>query len=77
MDRDRFNTMNWTEVHLDCKAGRDEKSKLVVEKLRETAEKTDKAEGEARTWLNGRERASANTFLEPGRWTISLLNSKM
>ena len=32
--------MDWTERHSDCRAGREEKSKLVAESSRATAEKT-------------------------------------
>ena len=41
-ERDRLDIMDWTEVHLDCRAGIEEKSKLVAERSRETAEKTYK-----------------------------------
>ena len=72
-----MNTMDWTEVHLDCRAGREEKSKSAVERSRETTEKTGTAKGEAETGLKGQERASATTFLKPETWTISLVNSEM
>ena len=66
----------WTTwTGLKGKAGRDERSKSVVERLRETAEKTSTTE--VGTRLKGQERASAATFLEPGMWTISLVNSEM
>ena len=74
-ERDGLDTMDWTEVHSDCRAGREEKSKSVVDRSRETAETTGRAEGEAGTGLKGREKASATTFSEPGTWTISLGNS--
>ena len=47
MERDELDTMDWTEAHLDCRAGREEKSKSVAERSREMAEKTGTAEGEA------------------------------
>ena len=50
-ERDRLDSMDWTEAHSNCRAGREEKSKLVAESLRETAEKTGMAEGEAGTGL--------------------------
>ena len=43
--------MDWTEAHSDCRAGREEKSKSVVERSRERAEKTGTAEDEAGTGL--------------------------
>ena len=46
-ERDELDNMDWTEGHLDCRAGRKEKSNLVVERSRETAEKTGMAEVEA------------------------------
>ena len=76
-ERDGLDIMDWTEAHLDCKAGREEKLKSVGERSRETVEKTGTAEGEVGTGLKGWERASATTFLEPGTWTISLVNSEM
>ena len=69
--------MYWTEGHSDCRAGREEKSKSVAEKLRETAEKTGTAKVEVGTRLKGQERVSATKFLEPGMWTISLVNLEM
>ena len=69
--------MDWTEAHSDCRAGREEKSKLAAKRLKETAEKTGMVEGVAGTGLKGQETASATTFLEPGTWTISLVNSEM
>ena len=74
---DGFDTMDWTEVHSDCKAGREEKSKSTAERLREMAEKTGTVEGETGTGLKERESASATTFLEPGMWSILLVNSEM
>ena len=50
-ERDGLDNMDWTEAHSDCRAGREEKSKSVVERSRETAEKTGAAEGEAGTML--------------------------
>ena len=76
-EREGLDNMDWTEGHSDCRAGRDEKSKLVAERSRETAEKTGTAMAEVGTRLKGRERASVTTFLEPGMWTISLANSEM
>ena len=38
-EREGLDNMDWTEGHSDCRAGRDEKSKLVAERSRETAEK--------------------------------------
>ena len=66
MERDGQDTMDWTEAHLDCKAGREEKSKSAAERSRERAEKTGTVEGEAGTGLNGWERASATTFWSQG-----------
>ena len=48
-ERDGLDNMDWTEVHLDCRAGREEKS--VAERSRETVEKTGTAEIEAGTRL--------------------------
>ena len=36
-ERDGLDNMDWTEVHLDCRAGREEKS--VAERSRKTVEK--------------------------------------
>ena len=36
--------------------------------------KTGLVVGEAEAGLEGQDRASATTFLEPGMWTISLVN---
>ena len=49
--RKGLDSMDRTEGHLDCSAGRVEKSKFVVERSRGTAEKTGKAEGDAGTGL--------------------------
>ena len=76
-ERDGLDSMNWTEAHSDCMAGREEKSKSVGERSRKTAEKTGTVEGEAGTGLYGQERAPATTFLEPGTWTMSLVNLEM
>ena len=38
------------------------------------AEKTDTVEDEAEKGLEGREKASAAIFAEPGMWKISLVN---
>ena len=73
-EREVLDKMDWTEGHSDCRAGRDENSKSVAERLREMAEKTGMVEAEFGTRLKGRERASATTFSEPGMWTISLVN---
>ena len=75
--REGLDNMDCTEGHSDCKAVRDEKSKLEVERSRETAEKTGTVEVEEGTGLKGWERASATTFSEPGMWTIWLGNSVM
>ena len=64
MERDRLDNMDWTEGHSDCRAGREEKSKLVAERSRETAEKTGTTEVEAGIGLKGRERLSATMFVE-------------
>ena len=77
MEMEGLENMDWTEGHSDCRAWREEKSKSVGERSRETVEKTGTAEGEAETRLKGQKRASATTFLEPGTWTISLVNSEM
>ena len=74
-EREGLDSMDWTEGHSYCKAGRDEKSKSVAERLRETAEKTGTAE--VGTGLKGWERVSSTTFSEPGMWTILLVNSAM
>ena len=50
-ERDGLDNMDWTEAHSDCRAGREEKSKLVVERSRETVEKTGTVEVEAGTGL--------------------------
>ena len=76
-EREGLDNMDWTEGYSDCRAGREEKSKSVAERLRETAEKTGTAEAEVVTGLKGRERVSTTTFLEPGMWTISLVNLEM
>ena len=36
-ERDRLDSMDWTDAHSDCRAGREEKSKSVAERSRETA----------------------------------------
>ena len=76
-EREGLDNMDWTEGHSDCRAGREEKLKLVAERSRETAKKTGTAEVEAGTGLKGLERVSATTFSEPGTWTISIVNSDM
>ena len=76
-ERDGLDNMGWTEGHSYCRAGREEKSKSVAERSRETAKKTGTAEVEAGTRLKGQQRASATNFSEPGVWTISMVNSKM
>ena len=48
---------------------------MLVERSREPVEKTGTAE--VRNRLKGWERVSARTFLEPGMWMISLVNSEM
>ena len=72
-----LDNIDCTEGHSDCKAGREEKSKLEAERSIETAENNGTAEAEVGTKLKGRERASATTFSEPGMWTILLVNSGM
>ena len=64
-ERGGLNNMDWTEGHSDCRAGREEKSKLAAKRSKETAEKTGMVEGMAGTGLKGQETASATTFLEP------------
>ena len=61
-EREGLDKMDWTEGHSDCRVGRDDKSKLVAERLRETAAKTGTAEAVIGTGLKGQERASATTF---------------
>ena len=51
MERDGLDSMNWTDAHSDFRAGREEKSKSVAERSRETVEKTGTAEDEAGTGL--------------------------
>ena len=65
-EREGLDNMDWTEGHSDCREGRDEKSKSVLERLRETAEKTGTVVAEVGIGLKGRERASATTYSEPG-----------
>ena len=65
-EREGLDNMDWTEGHSDCKAGRDEKSKLEAERSREKVKKTGTAEAEVGNGLKGRERASVTTFSEPG-----------
>ena len=72
-----LDNIDCTEGHSDYEAGREEKSKLEVERSIETAENNGTAEAEGGIKLKGRERASATTFLEPGMWTILLVNSAM
>ena len=69
--------IDWTEGQADCKAGREEKSKPEAERLRGMVEKTGNAEDVTRTWQEGRDRVSATTFLEPGMWTMLLVNSEI
>ena len=69
--------IDWMEGQADCRAGREEKSKPAAKRLRETAERTGTAETGAELGLEGRERASATMFYEPGTWTISLVNLEM
>ena len=54
-----------------------EKLKLEAERSMETVENTGTAEAEVGTGLKGQERVSATRFLEPGMWTILLVNSAM
>ena len=65
-EREGLDNMDWTEGHSDCRAGRDEMSKFVAERSRETAEKTGTVEAEVGTGLKGWERSSATRFSEPG-----------
>ena len=69
--------MDWTEGHSDCRAGRDKKSKPGAERSMDVAEKTGKAEDLTGTRLKGWDRASPTTLVEPGTWTMSLVNSEM
>ena len=66
MEREGLETMDWTEGHLDCRAGRVEKSKPEAERSRKVAENTGKGEDLTGTGMKGRDRASATTFSEPG-----------
>ena len=43
--------MDWTEGHLDYRAGKVKKSKFMAKRSRGTVEKTGKAEGETGTRL--------------------------
>ena len=54
MEREGLDSMDWTEGQSDCKAGRDEKSKMEAERSRETVEKTGMAEAEIGTRLKGK-----------------------
>ena len=74
MEREGLETIDWTEGQDDCKKGREEKSKLEAESSRDVVEKTGKTEDGTRTGLEGRDRASATTFSEPGIWTMLLVN---
>ena len=77
MESEGLDNIVCTEGHSDCKAGREEKSKLEAERSIETAENNGTAEAKVGTKLKGRERASATTYSEPGMWTILLVNSAM
>ena len=77
MEREGLEIMDWTEGDSDCRAGREEKSKPGVERSRDVAEKTGKAEDLTGTGLKGGDRASATTLSEPGTWTMSLVNLEM
>ena len=48
-----------------------------IERSRDVAEKTGKAEGLTGTGLKGWDRVLATTLSEPGRWKMSLVNSEM
>ena len=72
MERDGLDSMDWIDAHSDCRAGREEKSKLVAERSKETAEKTGTAEDEA-----GRGRTSATMFSEPGTWTLDNITGEL
>ena len=76
-EKEGLEIIDLTEGQDDCKVGRDEKSKLVVERSRGVAEKTGKAGDKTGTGLEGPDRASVSTFLEPGMWIISLVNSEI
>ena len=68
--------INWTEGQEDCRSGRAEKLKPGAERLRITAVRTGTSGTGVELGLEGRERASATMFLEPGMWTIALVNSE-
>ena len=77
MEREGLEIMNCTKGQVDCKAGRAEKSKPEAERSRGMAKKTGMADSDTETELEGRDKASGTTFLEPGTWTISLVNSEI
>ena len=76
-EREGLDNMACTEGQLAWRAGRVEKSKLEAERSRERAERTGTAEEGVGAGLYGQDKASATTFLEPGTWTMSLVNSAM
>ena len=75
--REGLEIMYCTEGQADCKAGRAEKSKPEGERSRAMAEKTVTVESDTKTELEGWNKESATTFLEPGTWTIILVNSEI
>ena len=77
MERKGLEIVDWTKGHLDCRAGREEKSKPGAERSRDMVEKTGKVEDLIGTGLKGQDRASVTTLLEPGTWTMSLVNLEM
>ena len=70
-------SMDWTEGHLDGRAGREEKLIPEAERSRDVAENTGKAGDLTGTRLKGRDRVSATTLSEPGTWTMSMVNLEM
>ena len=77
MEREGLETMERTKGHSDCRAGREEKSKLETERSRDMAEKTGKVENGTGMGMKGQERACVTTFLDPGTWMMSLVNSEI
>ena len=61
-EREGLDNIDCTEGHSDCKAGREEKSKLEAERSIETAENNGTAEAEVGTKLNGQERVLLQRF---------------
>ena len=54
-----------------------EKSKPEAKRSSGMVEKTGTTEAEAEMELEGQDRVSVTTFLEPGMWIISLVNLKI